>query len=73
MLPAADTGAVIIRRLVGIAHTVDMDSIADADMRAECERKALRFGRHLLVHGAAAHQTIKAITVAAEHARQGRP
>eukprot|EP00887_Chlorella_sp_A99_P002733 scaffold6.g2733.t1 len=42
-------GAVVIRRLVGIAHVADMDGIADADVRAVCERRALRFGRQVLV------------------------
>ncbi|GLC47857.1 hypothetical protein PLESTB_000033000 [Pleodorina starrii] len=44
-------GAFVIRRLVGIAHVADMDSISDADVRATCERRALRFGRRLLVEG----------------------
>ncbi|KAG2453953.1 hypothetical protein HYH02_002156 [Chlamydomonas schloesseri] len=44
-------GAFVIRRLVGIAHVADMDSIEDADARAACERRALRFGRRLLVEG----------------------
>ncbi|KAF5828523.1 hypothetical protein DUNSADRAFT_17481 [Dunaliella salina] len=43
-------GAVMIRRLVGIAHVADMNTIEDADVRAGCERRALRFGRELLVH-----------------------
>ncbi|EFJ49529.1 hypothetical protein VOLCADRAFT_42791, partial [Volvox carteri f. nagariensis] len=34
-------GAFLIRRLVGIAHVADMDSIADPDVRAACERRAL--------------------------------
>jgi hypothetical protein len=63
-------GAVIIRRLVGIAHTADMDSIADADTRAACELRALRFGRHLLVEGAATYTDIRALTAAAAAARQ---
>ncbi|GIL52594.1 hypothetical protein Vafri_8417 [Volvox africanus] len=45
-------GTFIIRRLVGIAHVADMDSISDLDLRATCERRALRFGRRLLVEGA---------------------
>jgi len=45
------SGAVIIRRLVGVAHVADMDEIADPDVRAACERRALRFGRRLLVEG----------------------
>jgi 5-methylthioribose kinase len=44
-------GAVMIRRLVGIAHVIDFDAIADADARAALERRALRFGRRLLVGG----------------------
>ena len=43
-------GAKMIRRIVGIAHVEDLDSIPDADVRANCERKALRFGRELLVN-----------------------
>lgn len=45
-------GAVMVRRIVGIAHVEDMEAIADADARAACERRALRFGRRLLVQGA---------------------
>jgi hypothetical protein len=63
-------GAFIIRRLVGIAHTADMDSIADADVRAACELRALRFGRHLLVQGAATYRDVRALTAAAAAARQ---
>jgi 5-methylthioribose kinase len=39
----------MIRRIVGIAHVADLDSISDAAARAGCERRALRFGRSLLV------------------------
>lgn len=46
-------GAVILRRLVGIAHVADFDSIADPDVRAACERRAFQFGRRLLVDPAA--------------------
>lgn len=63
-------GAFIIRRLVGIAHTADMDSIADADVRAACELRALRFGRHLLVQGAATYKGVRELTAAAAAARQ---
>lgn len=45
-------GAFIIRRLVGIAHVADMDTIADPALRAACERRALHFGRSLLVNPA---------------------
>lgn len=63
-------GAFIIRRLVGIAHTADMDSIADADVRAACEMRALRFGRHLLVKGPASYKDVQALTAAVTAARQ---
>jgi hypothetical protein len=63
-------GAFIIRRLVGIAHTADMDSIADADTRAACELRALRFGRHLLVEGPATYSHARALAAALAAARQ---
>jgi len=65
------SGAVIIRRLVGIAHTADMDTIKDDEGRAACERRALRFGRHLLVEGAGAHADIRSVVAAAAAARKG--
>ena len=39
----------MIRRIVGIAHVEDFEGVADADTRARCERKALQFGRRMLV------------------------
>ncbi len=62
-------GAVIIRRLVGIAHTADMDTIRDEESRAACERRALRFGRHLLVGGARAHADVHSLVDAAAGVR----
>lgn len=50
----------MVRRLVGISHVIDMDNIADADVRAACERRALRFGRGLLVHPDA-YLTVEAV------------
>lgn len=70
LLCCPPAGAFIIRRLVGIAHTADMDSIADADVRAACELRALRFGRHLLVEGAATYKDIRTLAAAAAAARQ---
>lgn len=60
----------MIRRLVGIAHTADMDSIEDADTRAACELRALRFGRHLLVEGPTTYKDIRALTAALAAARR---
>jgi 5-methylthioribose kinase len=40
----------MVRRIVGFAHVLDLDGIADPDRRAACERGALQFARALLVH-----------------------
>jgi 5-methylthioribose kinase len=42
-------GAEIIRRILGLAHVADFESIADPVLRAEREARALRFARGLLV------------------------
>jgi len=34
-------GAKMIRRIVGIAHVADLDTIADTDLRASCEKRCL--------------------------------
>ncbi len=61
-------GCKMLRRIVGVAHVADFTSIADMDARAACERRALRFGRRLLVE-AASFASIDAVTAAAEQAR----
>ena len=45
-------GAKMIRRIVGVAHVQDLESIEDPKTRAECERKALQFGKKLLIRRA---------------------
>jgi 5-methylthioribose kinase len=62
-------GVVIIRRIVGIAHTADMDKIPDRAQRAAAERRALRFGRHLLVEGAGVYKDVAALVAGAAAAR----
>lgn len=42
--------AKMIRRIVGVAHVEDLESIADKDIRARCETHALHLARDLLVH-----------------------
>ena len=42
-------GTKMIRRLVGLAHVEDMETIEDPDRRARCEANALAMGRELLV------------------------
>ncbi|XP_059652949.1 methylthioribose kinase-like [Cornus florida] len=40
--------AKMIRRIVGVAHVEDFESITDAGIRADCERQALNFAKVLL-------------------------
>ncbi|KAI3913047.1 hypothetical protein MKW92_038749 [Papaver armeniacum] len=40
--------AKMIRRIVGVAHVEDFESIQDASVRAGCERRALDFAKKLL-------------------------
>ena len=34
----------------GLAHNADFESIEDPDMRSDCERRVLQFGRYLVMH-----------------------
>jgi 5-methylthioribose kinase len=43
------TGMKMIRRVVGIAHVADLDSIADADARSLCEKRTLLCARALVL------------------------
>lgn len=43
-------GVEIHRRILGLAHNADFETIDDEDLRAACETKALRFGRHIAVN-----------------------
>jgi 5-methylthioribose kinase len=42
-------GVKMIRRILGLAHVEDLEAIKDPDLRAQCERKALRLGRLLVI------------------------
>lgn len=42
-------GVEIHRRILGLAHNADFETIEDEDLRGNCERPALRFGRQLAV------------------------
>jgi 5-methylthioribose kinase len=63
-------GVKMIRRIFGLAHVEDLEAIKDADLRARCERKALRLGR-LLVLESESFCKITEVTAAArqEHLR----
>ncbi len=45
-------GIEIHRRILGLAHNADFETIEDPDMRAQCEATALKFGRHIAVNRA---------------------
>ncbi len=44
--------AKMIRRILGLAHVLDLESIEDPNARAACERRALRLARVLMVERA---------------------
>ncbi|MFG1343421.1 S-methyl-5-thioribose kinase [Xanthobacter autotrophicus DSM 431] len=43
-------GIEICRRILGLAHIAEFETIADVALRARLERRALAFGRHLAVN-----------------------
>jgi len=43
-------GVEIHRRILGLAHNADFETIEDEDVRATCEAKALKFGRQICVN-----------------------
>ena len=45
-------GCELIRRTVGLAHVADLDSISDSTVRGQCEAKAIKLGRELIVQRA---------------------
>lgn len=48
-------GIEIHRRILGLAHNADFETIADESRRAACEAKALKFGRHIAVNRGRVH------------------
>ena len=57
-------GVKMIRRILGLAHVEELEAIKDPDLRARCERKALRLGR-LLVLESESFSKISEVTAAA--------
>uniref|UniRef100_A0A6B2L6L1 S-methyl-5-thioribose kinase n=1 Tax=Arcella intermedia TaxID=1963864 RepID=A0A6B2L6L1_9EUKA len=43
-------GCKMIRRIIGIAHVEDLESIKDTQIRADCEVKILKFAKHLILN-----------------------
>lgn len=58
-------GVEIHRRILGLAHNADFETIADTDLRARCEAKALKLGRHLAVNRRAIHSIAEVNALAA--------
>jgi 5-methylthioribose kinase len=54
----------MIRRILGLAHVEELEAILDPDLKARCERKALRVGR-LLVINTESFAKISEVTAAA--------
>ncbi|MDX8515641.1 S-methyl-5-thioribose kinase [Mesorhizobium captivum] len=58
-------GIEVHRRILGLAHNADFETIADENLRATCEAKALRFGRHIAVNRRQIHSIDEVNTLAA--------
>ncbi|MGY4570677.1 S-methyl-5-thioribose kinase [Bradyrhizobium sp. USDA 3256] len=61
-----------IRRILGLAHNIDFEWIADEKQRAICEARALKLARNMMLE-AASFTTIGAITYAARELRHWQP
>jgi 5-methylthioribose kinase len=62
----------MIRRILGLAHVEDLESIAAPERRARCEAKALRLARDLVV-GAKGFSGLADVTGAARAIERARP
>jgi 5-methylthioribose kinase len=61
-----------IRRILGLAHNIDFELIANEKLRAICEARSLRLARDMLVN-TASFPTIGAVTKAAREVRSWQP
>ena len=57
--------AKMIRRVLGLAHNIDLEWIEDEDRRAACETRVLRLARDLMVN-TGAYRSMEAVTGAAQ-------
>ncbi len=58
-------GIEIHRRILGLAHNADFETIEDRALKAKCETKALTFGRQIAVNRAHIHSMTEANGLAA--------
>ncbi len=63
-------GVEIHRRILGLAHNADFETIEDKDLRAACEMRALKFGRHIAVNRERIHG-LDEVNVLAERLEKG--
>jgi 5-methylthioribose kinase len=61
--------AKMIRRILGLAHVIDLERIGNPDLRALCELRALRLARDLMVNSER-YATIDDVTAAARLMRR---
>jgi 5-methylthioribose kinase len=61
-----------IRRILGLAHNIDFELIADEKLRAICEARSLRLAREMLVN-TGSFATITDVTSAARKVRDWQP
>lgn len=61
-----------IRRILGLAHNIDFEWIADEEQRAICEARSLRLARRMMLE-APSFTTIGAVTGAAREVRNWQP
>ncbi|MGE0629311.1 MAG: S-methyl-5-thioribose kinase [Hyphomicrobiaceae bacterium] len=63
-------GAKMIRRIIGISHVEDMETICEPSVRAQCEAKALSLARSMMIKRRACRD-IRALAAAARSALTG--
>jgi len=61
--------AKMIRRILGLAHNIDLEWIEDPDQRAMCETRCLRLARDMMVN-TRAYDSIESVTAAAREVRK---
>ncbi|WP_373506326.1 S-methyl-5-thioribose kinase [Aestuariivirga sp.] len=61
-------GAKMIRRILGLAHNIDLELIADKDRRATCEARALTLARDMMVN-AGSYRSVADVANAARRLR----
>ena len=52
-------GVEMHRRILGLAHNADYETIENPDIRARCETRALKLGRHLAVNRQHIHSMLE--------------